>query len=137
VNVSSLPESTSGSATPPLLKSVNLLRPPYDKTSRPARRRRPRGLGFDRSGFRSILAQRDSRKKAHSGAPCSSPPRPADILAPFRRRSLAGRLHRTSGSYDREGVPMSSVVKKRRKKMRKHKHRKMLKKTRWQRKHKG
>ena len=31
---------------------------------------------------------------------------------------------------------MSSVVKKRRKKMRKHKHRKMLKKTRWQRKHK-
>jgi hypothetical protein len=32
---------------------------------------------------------------------------------------------------------MSSVVKKRRKKMRKHKHRKMLKKTRWQRKHKG
>jgi len=32
---------------------------------------------------------------------------------------------------------LSSVVKKRRKKMRKHKHRKMLKKTRWQRKHKG
>ena len=32
---------------------------------------------------------------------------------------------------------MSSVVKKRKKKMRKHKHRKMLKKTRWQRKHKG
>ena len=32
---------------------------------------------------------------------------------------------------------MSSVVKKRRKKMRKHKHRKMMKKTRWQRKHKG
>ena len=31
---------------------------------------------------------------------------------------------------------MSSVVKKRKKKMRKHKHRKMLKKTRWQRKHK-
>ncbi|MCJ7520869.1 MAG: AURKAIP1/COX24 domain-containing protein [Dehalococcoidia bacterium] len=30
---------------------------------------------------------------------------------------------------------MSSVVKKRRKKMRKHKHRKMLKKTRWQRRH--
>ncbi len=30
---------------------------------------------------------------------------------------------------------MSSVVKKRRKKMSKHKHRKLLKKTRWQRKH--
>ncbi|UCC61087.1 MAG: aurora kinase A-interacting protein [Dehalococcoidia bacterium] len=30
---------------------------------------------------------------------------------------------------------MSSVVKKRRKKMAKHKHRKMLKKTRWQRRH--
>jgi hypothetical protein len=30
---------------------------------------------------------------------------------------------------------MSSVVKKRRKKMRKHKHRKLLKKTRWQRLH--
>ncbi|HEY49831.1 MAG TPA: AURKAIP1/COX24 domain-containing protein [Dehalococcoidia bacterium] len=30
---------------------------------------------------------------------------------------------------------MSSVVKKRRKKMRKHKHRKLLKKTRWQRRH--
>lgn len=35
------------------------------------------------------------------------------------------------------GSRMSSVVKKRRKKMRKHKHRKMLKKTRWQRKHKS
>jgi len=30
---------------------------------------------------------------------------------------------------------MSSVVKKRRKKMSKHKHRKLLKKTRWQRLH--
>ncbi len=30
---------------------------------------------------------------------------------------------------------MSSVVKKRQKKMRKHKHRKLLKKTRWQRRH--
>ncbi|TET76984.1 MAG: AURKAIP1/COX24 domain-containing protein [Dehalococcoidia bacterium] len=30
---------------------------------------------------------------------------------------------------------MSSVVKKRRKKMSKHKHRKMLKKTSWQRRH--
>jgi hypothetical protein len=37
----------------------------------------------------------------------------------------------------REARDVSSVVKKRRKKMRKHKHRKMLKKTRWQRKHKG
>ena len=32
---------------------------------------------------------------------------------------------------------MGSIVKKRRKKISKHKHRKMLKKTRWQRKHKG
>ena len=32
---------------------------------------------------------------------------------------------------------MSSVVKKRRKKIRKHKYRKMLKKTRWQRMHKS
>ena len=31
---------------------------------------------------------------------------------------------------------MGSVVKKRRKKISKHKHRKMLKKTRWQRRHK-
>ena len=30
---------------------------------------------------------------------------------------------------------MSSVVKKRRKKMRKHKYRKLMKKTRWQRRH--
>ncbi|MCH7484586.1 MAG: aurora kinase A-interacting protein [Chloroflexi bacterium] len=30
---------------------------------------------------------------------------------------------------------MGSVIKKRRKKMSKHKHRKMLKKTRWQRRH--
>ncbi len=41
-------------------------------------------------------------------------------------------------NHDREEKrPVSSVVKKRKKKMRKHKHRKMLKKTRWQRKHKG
>jgi hypothetical protein len=33
----------------------------------------------------------------------------------------------------RTGVRLGSVIKKRRKKMRKHKHRKMLKKTRWQR----
>jgi len=31
------------------------------------------------------------------------------------------------------GVLLGSVIKKRRKKMRKHKHKKMLKKTRWQR----
>ena len=31
------------------------------------------------------------------------------------------------------GVGLGSVIKKRRKKMRKHKHKKMLKKTRWQR----
>jgi len=34
------------------------------------------------------------------------------------------------------GGCMGSVVKKRRKKISKHKHRKMLKKTRWQRRHK-
>ena len=45
------------------------------------------------------------------------------------RRSVIGR--------EEKGTRMSSVVKKRKKKMRKHKHRKMLKKTRWQRKHKG
>lgn len=32
---------------------------------------------------------------------------------------------------------MASVVKKRRKKMRKHKHKKLLKKTRWQRRQRG
>jgi len=31
------------------------------------------------------------------------------------------------------GIGLGSVIKKRRKKMRKHKHKKMLKKTRWQR----
>jgi hypothetical protein len=35
-------------------------------------------------------------------------------------------------SYDRAGL-LGSVIKKRRKKMRKHKHKKMLKATRWQR----
>ena len=52
-------------------------------------------------------------------------PGPASSRAP-----AAGKSHR-------EEERVSSVVKKRRKKMRKHKHRKMLKKTRWQRKHKG
>jgi hypothetical protein len=35
--------------------------------------------------------------------------------------------------HARLGVGLGSVIKKRRKKMRKHKHKKMLKKTRWQR----
>jgi hypothetical protein len=39
----------------------------------------------------------------------------------------------TGQSGTRTGVRLGSVIKKRRKKMRKHKHRKMLKKTRWQR----
>jgi hypothetical protein len=50
------------------------------------------------------------------------------------RRAGAGDA---SAEPKRRGTRMSSVVKKRKKKMRKHKHRKMLKKTRWQRKHKG
>jgi hypothetical protein len=55
-----------------------------------------------------------------------------------RGRPKTRRLRpRLSCNHDREEKRMSSVVKKRRKKMRKHKHRKMLKKTRWQRKHKG
>ncbi len=41
-----------------------------------------------------------------------------------------------SRQFRPKGEPMPSVVKKRRKKIRKHKYRKMLKKTRWQRKHK-
>lgn len=49
----------------------------------------------------------------------------------------SGRPFRLLGDPAEGGVLVSSVVKKRRKKMRKHKHRKMLKKTRWQRKHKG
>ena len=60
------------------------------------------------------------------GALCKRSRRPG-IFACF------GRWHES----DREEERVSSVVKKRRKKMRKHKHRKMLKKTRWQRKHKG
>ena len=38
-----------------------------------------------------------------------------------------------NGAHRRERRPVGSVIKKRRKKMRKHKHKKMLKKTRWQR----
>jgi mRNA-processing protein COX24 len=43
------------------------------------------------------------------------------------------RLTSPSGDPARLGVGLGSVIKKRRKKMRKHKHKKMLKKTRWQR----
>jgi hypothetical protein len=43
------------------------------------------------------------------------------------------RLTSPSGDHARLGVGLGSVIKKRRKKMRKHKHKKMLKKTRWQR----
>jgi Mitochondrial domain of unknown function (DUF1713) len=39
----------------------------------------------------------------------------------------------TDRSNTHWGVVLGSVIKKRRKKMRKHKHKKMLKKTRWQR----
>jgi hypothetical protein len=42
----------------------------------------------------------------------------------------AGSTWKISHVY---GVGLGSVIKKRRKKMRKHKHKKMLKKTRWQR----
>jgi hypothetical protein len=38
-----------------------------------------------------------------------------------------------SGNFVCLGVGLGSVIKKRRKKMRKHKHKKMLKKTRWAR----
>jgi hypothetical protein len=43
------------------------------------------------------------------------------------------RLNSPSGDRARLGAGLGSVIKKRRKKMRKHKHKKMLKKTRWQR----
>jgi hypothetical protein len=42
------------------------------------------------------------------------------------------RVKRCPGEGDRE-ARVGSVIKKRRKKMRKHKHKKMLKKTRWAR----
>jgi hypothetical protein len=51
------------------------------------------------------------------------------IIAPGSRGSGNSRQF----SEARTGVRLGSVIKKRRKKMRKHKHRKMLKKTRWQR----
>jgi hypothetical protein len=48
-----------------------------------------------------------------------------------RGHSAAGFLQPVNQA--RTGVSLGSVIKKRRKKMRKHKHKKMLKKTRWQR----
>jgi hypothetical protein len=48
-----------------------------------------------------------------------------------RGRPPAGFLQPADNA--RMGVRLGSVIKKRRKKMRKHKHKKMLKKTRWQR----
>jgi hypothetical protein len=56
------------------------------------------------------------------------------VLCKFHSGMRSGRL---IGSSEREigyspGL-VGSVIKKRRKKMRKHKHKKMLKKTRWQR----
>jgi hypothetical protein len=48
-----------------------------------------------------------------------------------RGQSAAGFLQPVKQA--RTGVSLGSVIKKRRKKMRKHKHKKMLKKTRWQR----
>jgi Mitochondrial domain of unknown function (DUF1713) len=48
-------------------------------------------------------------------------------------RPVGVRLFFRLVSYPRSGVRLGSVIKKRRKKMRKHKHKKMLKKTRWQR----
>jgi hypothetical protein len=43
------------------------------------------------------------------------------------------RLGSPSGNHACLGDGLGSVIKKRRKKMRKHKHKKMLKKTRWAR----
>jgi hypothetical protein len=63
-------------------------------------------------------------------------PRPSDLAElPYgmirRGHSAAGFLQPVNQA--RTGVSLGSVIKKRRKKMRKHKHKKMLKKTRWQR----
>ena len=66
------------------------------------------------------------------------------IEGEFRLERAAGSLRYDSRAPRRAGVPtfvnepclgvgLGSVIKKRRKKMRKHKHKKMLKKTRWQR----
>jgi mRNA-processing protein COX24 len=86
----------------------------------------------------------DNGRKAHgrglspqsrllSYTPAGSSSAFASLDAPLARASIT----RACADVIRGDVAMSSVVKKRRKKMRKHKHRKMLKKTRWQRKHKG
>ena len=56
------------------------------------------------------------------------------VLCRFRREGdrVHGRGVRSRGIGYSPGL-VGSVIKKRRKKMRKHKHKKMLKKTRWQR----
>ena len=46
---------------------------------------------------------------------------------------MGGRRAAPGGRTEVCRLLMGSVIKKRRKKMRKHKHKKMLKKTRWQR----
>jgi hypothetical protein len=57
--------STSVLAMPPLLNSVNAMRPPYDKMSRPGREPQTIGLvAFDRSGFYRILSQPARTAKA-------------------------------------------------------------------------
>jgi hypothetical protein len=89
-----------------------------------------------------------SRDQGVRGAPldaprsaCAARSRPIYSAGPrdLRRRGVHNRTYNCrppdAGCRPKE-KRMSSVVKKRRKKMRKHKHRKMLKKTRWQRKHK-
>ena len=58
------------------------------------------------------------------------------VYAADKCDSAYGMLHRRT--FNRQikhalGVGLGSVIKKRRKKMRKHKHKKMLKKTRWAR----
>jgi hypothetical protein len=66
-----------------------------------------------------------------AGPAARRPPRPAALRYDCAR--LVGAGHSQLVSQARTGVRLGSVIKKRRKKMRKHKHRKMLKKTRWQR----
>ena len=67
--------------------------------------------GSRANGSRAVTALCDSGRR------CPSPRRPG---------GRAGRIGYSPGL-------VGSVIKKRRKKMRKHKHKKMLKKTRWQR----
>jgi hypothetical protein len=56
---------------------------------------------------------------------------------PTERYGMMPEAHRSRGLTSIRrctlGASLGSVIKKRRKKMRKHKHKKMLKKTRWQR----